>query len=71
MQSGGNVDNIKSCLSLAEKCAITFEDRAQITSLYRELAQKNLKDKQFSENIFKNPDFLYSDKPDMAAMAKV
>lgn len=41
-----------------------MEERSEITNLYRELAKKNLKEREFSENIFKNTQFLYKDKPD-------
>ena len=49
----------KESLRKAETHAISVEERAEITNLYKELAKKNLKEKKFSENIFKNASSLY------------
>lgn len=58
------LDQARAALKQAEVHAISIEERAEITNLYKDLAKKNLKEKQFSEKIFANSPFLYEDKPD-------
>ena len=48
----------------AERNAIDLEERGEVAKKLRELAERTMKDKQFSENIFKNG-FLYQDKPNL------
>ncbi|CDW76411.1 tpr domain containing protein [Stylonychia lemnae] len=65
----GDTEEAKKTVTDAEKQAVTLEDKALITGLYKEIAQQTLKEKNFSKNIFANKlGGLYQDKPDYSKM---
>eukprot|EP00347_Sterkiella_histriomuscorum_P022036 403331911 len=65
----GETEQAKKSVQKFEKLASSLEDKALITSLYKEIAQQTMKEKNFSQNIFGNSrNGLYQDKPDYSKM---
>lgn len=67
----GEIDAAKKALTQTEKLAETLEDKGILTNLYKELALQQMRERNFSQNIFKNSEFLYKDKPDFSKIEKL